>query len=276
MDTVTLLYNATTLPALLDRNAEGFTSNWTSGGTQTISTSTDYAHSGAQSFKLVSAGFGDFTTNYAGLPALDSQTVAVGTQYAITLWVLQPTGAPISFMIQTNGVQTSPSQFLTIPDGSWHPITWVFTAASANTELKIQVSAAYTVYIDDITVTQATQLNILSMKGLDDPDSYSFFPAIRNDYLDGSIDTQFQAFRRVVTIDCGVVQARADRLGILSFWMDNSRMINYTSSSASEAQLPFVPKDASGYSNTWEQNTKLGRRFVLNLDEPSTRTTFPV
>jgi hypothetical protein len=115
-------------------------------------------------------------------------------------------------------------------------------------------------------------LPILSIKGMDDPDWFELFPAILNEHIDGSKETQFIGFRRKVRIDCGVVSARADRLKILYWYLDNARTIDY----GAENAIPFVPQSPDGYENEWLMDLSAGRRFVFELDESAIRTTFPV
>jgi hypothetical protein len=114
-------------------------------------------------------------------------------------------------------------------------------------------------------------LKVMSEKGITDPDWFEFYPAIVNTYLDGSKESQFKAFRRKVRVDCGVVADRNNRLGILYWLLDNARTIDY----GSETALPFVPMQTE-YENEWIEDCSLMRRFVLEFDESTVRTTFPV
>jgi hypothetical protein len=132
-------------------------------------------------------------------------------------------------------------------------------AAVANGYIRLNYSSTY---ID---------LKVLSEKGISDPDWFEFYPAITNTYLDGSKDNQFKAFRRKVRVDLGVVADRTSRLAILYWFLDNARTIDY----GSETALPFVLMQTE-YENEWIENCSLMRRFVLEFDESTVRTTFPV
>lgn len=106
-------------------------------------------------------------------------------------------------------------------------------------------------------------LPVLSEKGMSDPDWFELYPAIINTYLDGSKESQFQAFRRKVRIDCGIISARAERIKILYWLLDNARTITY----GSETAVPFVPQSPDGYENEWIDDISSARRFVFELDE---------
>lgn len=105
-------------------------------------------------------------------------------------------------------------------------------------------------------------LPVLAIKGMDDKEYYTLFPAIKNVYLDGSSETQYKGYRRRVKIDCGVVESRADRLKILSWYLDNARTIDY----GSESGIHFVPNNPEGFENEWINNFSPGRRYVFEIE----------
>lgn len=119
-------------------------------------------------------------------------------------------------------------------------------------------------------------LPFLVPRGLDDPDQVEFFPAIKNEYIDGGEETLYKAFRRLFTIDLGVVADRSNRLALLYWMIDNNRTIDYNTGSYSEAGLSVVPKDEKGFQNVWLNGFVGNRHIVLDLKESSVRTTFPV
>lgn len=121
-------------------------------------------------------------------------------------------------------------------------------------------------------------LKYLSIRGLDDPDDIRPFPAVRNDIIDGSSNTQFKAFGRNITVDLGPVLSRNARIILLYWYIDNNRTLDYNSadSGLSEAGLSVNPKDTSDFKNTWLQGFSGARAITLALQEAIVRTSFPV
>jgi len=102
---------------------------------------------------------------------------------------------------------------------------------------------------------------VLSVRGIDDFDEIQFYPAYRNDYLDGTLDDPQKVFRRVITIGFGVVQDAGTRR-FLERWQNfPQRSIIYGAQ-----EIIVDPFDAS-FSNTWQNNVKLGRYFVIRCIE---------
>lgn len=113
--------------------------------------------------------------------------------------------------------------------------------------------------------------NVNAVRGLDDPDEFAFFPALQHNYLDGTIEDQIKGFRRIITIDFGVIADRNDRIAILNFILDNGRKLSY----GSPAKEVFVMlDDPSGFSNNWLDSSALGRHFVLKLKEKTINQEF--
>jgi hypothetical protein len=266
MDSIYLKYGAMPLPILADRNGEAV-SNWVQTGNHHITADATHVHSGTKSYKLNSIGVGDFSSNYDSLPSGNNATFVVGAQYCITIWAYA-TSAYV-FLIKTGGV-TSAS--LTCTANTWIPLQFVFTAATATTALQIATANICDIWFELEPIYQCVQLNILSEKGMSDPDMFDFFPAIQNAYIDGGMEDLMTSFRRKIVVDCGVVAVRSDRLGILYWMIDKNRTVDYLT----ETSVPVCLQDVSGYSNEWKEDCSLMRAFTLALQEPVVRTTFPV
>ncbi len=271
-DNLRLKYNFPALPALADRNGEVVT-NWTAAGNHSITADATHFHGGAKAFKLHVTGAGDFTSNFANIPAGTSTTWVVGKKYCITFWYWCASSVNLT-MAFAGGTSSTQA----ISGSTWTPISFVFTATNTSYFTAMILSGAADMWFDDITVSEYIDLNSQIEKGMSDPDMYEFFPNIQNNYIDGSIDTQFTSFRRKISFYCGIVSARADRLGILYWMLDNDRQIDYLT----EYQIPVTPNwhnsgQTSGeYSNSWANDFSGAREFTFEILEPSVRTTFPV
>ena len=270
-----LKYLFPTLPTLADRNAEAGVGDWTGTGNHAITQSNTYAHSGTYAFKIHATGVGD-ASNYVKLGSAYIPSFIGANQYCITFWFYA--SAPITMFMAVAG---DSGLSVGLPAGvgtTWTPVSYTFTGVSGAVDFKAYLSGAADVWMDDITVSQYTDLNALVEKGMSDPDMFELFPAIQNNYIDGTIETQFTKFRRKISFYVGVVQNRSDRLGILYWMLDNSRQIDYLT----EYQVPVTPNwhnsgQTSGeYSNVWEQNFVGARSFTFEILESIVRTTFPV
>ncbi len=267
MDTIILKYNAQAKPILTDRNGEAIV-NWVDGGNHSMTASATQKHSGTRSFELVASGAGDFTTNYESLASGNNATFVLTQQYGVVLWAWS--ASAIGLFVQTGG--TAPISVSLPADSTWHRYEFIFTASSAATALKICLSGAATVYIDDITVSGAVSLNVLSERGMSDPDMVNFFPGLQYNLLDGTIKEYINGFRRKILVDVGVVAAAADRKCILYWMADTSRVVDYLT----EYNIPLALEDVGGYENKWDFDCSLMRHYSFALKEPSIRSVFPV
>jgi hypothetical protein len=268
MASIYFLYDTEALPSAANRGAET-AGNWTDDSdTHTYSRSTDFARTGSYSHKVVAGGAGSVSQGYAYLPSANNVTFVVGTTYALTIWVHSVAGVTITF--KTGGVTSSA---YTPTTSGFEPITFVFTALTATTDLQVWATSADTFYMDDLLVTKCLEFATpKSVKGFDEPDEVEFFPGdAQFDYLDGSVEDTLIAFRRVITVDLGVVQVSATRKALLAWMLDNDRMLNY----GVEAYITVALGDPSGYRNSWLNNMIYGRSFSFTLRETSTRTSFP-
>lgn len=71
-----------------------------------------------------------------------------------------------------------------------------------------------------------TTLTVNSVKGWYEADDFQIFPGIQHRYLSGAVNEQIAGFRRVITIDFGVISTYANQKAILYFLMDPDRTIN--------------------------------------------------
>ena len=259
-----LKYLFPALPVLADRNGEAVVS-WAGNGNHSITDDPTHIHSGTNAFKIHATAAGDSSTNHVYLPNVNSPTLVIGNQYCVTFWAYA--SASITFSVGYGGVNTS--GLIPAYSGAMIGVSIPITAASANGGIVIWLSGAADMWIDDITYSQYTDLPVLIEKGMSDPDMYEFFPPIQDPYIDGTMDTQFTSFRRKFMFFVGVVQARADRLGILYWQTDNNRQIDYLT----EYQVAVTPnwhnssQTTGEYSNTWEQDFSGARSFTFELLE---------
>lgn len=277
MDTITLKYGFTALPALADRNGnEGGTGagNWASHGNHTVTQSTDHAHGGTKAFKVVASGIGDATTNYVDIPSASNATFVVGKQYAATFWLYEENlGTKFDAHIKTGGVVSS--AFSVSDYDTWARISCVFTASSATTDFQFYISQAATMYLDDLVFSECVVLNVLAEKGISDPDQVLLVPPIQDVYLDQSRKGKLKGFVRLGIVDVGVVAAKTDRLRILSWLIDNDRTLDYLTESDLAFDVREVGDNQGQFTNEWKFDCSLMRAFVFNLVERTMRTTWP-
>ena len=114
----------------------------------------------------------------------------------------------------------------------------------------------------------------LSVRGFDNPDKVSFFPPILYDKIDGSKETAFKGFRRIITVDLGVVSSRDNRKLVQSFLDSNDKFILFKGEETEIRQARVVFENGE-YENDWKWDTNLGRSFSLELIENSIHTRWP-
>lgn len=124
--------------------------------------------------------------------------------------------------------------------------------------------------------TYSQAFNVLSVRGYDDADSIQLVPPYQAELVDGSARSYFKGFRRVITIDFGVVASSVDRRTLLEFWQSNTRSIVYLGNQVLAEEVYVSPEDVSGYENEWLWNTLLARRYILRVLENQIHTSFPV
>ena len=123
-------------------------------------------------------------------------------------------------------------------------------------------------YLDSGTA-RSKDIDVLSLRGWSDPDEFENF-GVQHSFLNGGVQETLIGFRRIVTIDFGVIQDEATRIYLLYWMLASNKSITYSSDTAHFALLDF-----GRYANEWLESCELGRQFVLTLAETDIRTTMP-
>jgi hypothetical protein len=114
------------------------------------------------------------------------------------------------------------------------------------------------------------EFTALSVRGLDDVDEVRFFVAENCELPDGSLFQRIPAFRRVITIDLGVLLVKSDRVWLSDFMDSSDKHIIYGTE-----DVPVVLEDPEGYENEWPDGLEAARYYVLKLEEMNARATVP-
>jgi hypothetical protein len=112
------------------------------------------------------------------------------------------------------------------------------------------------------TTTKA--YSVLGVRGLDDVDDLEFWPKIQHERLDGSMSENVKAFRRIITIDFGVILVKADRVWLVSFLIAPDKIV--TCASPAE-DVPVVLGNVDGMANEWIEGLEFARAFTLSFKE---------
>ena len=259
-----LKYNFPALPTLADRKATGGVGNWVAFGNHSITADATFLPADSTTaFKIHATGAGNVSNRIAIASTYLPAWVAT-KKYCITFWTHSDTAFNLFIVVGADAGMTFP-----LGAGAGWFFSYTFTGIGLPSDLSIWLSGAGNVWFTDITVSEYTDLPVLTEKGMSDPDMYEFFPPIQNNLIDGTIQEQFTSFRRKIMFFVGVIPARADRLGILYWQLDNNRQIDYLT----EYQVPVSPnwhnssQTTGEYSNTWEQNFSGARSFTFELLE---------
>lgn len=121
-------------------------------------------------------------------------------------------------------------------------------------------------YIDSAGAIQTETVEIVSLRGFDDPDSVSFVPPILYSFIDGTRRTAFRGFRRVIYVDFGVIPDESAHRAILAFMQSDTRSVFYNSVGLGYEEI-FVLPQQSEYENEWLDECRIGKRYVLQLTE---------
>ena len=128
---------------------------WADAGTHSIVRSTTDKRTGTASGKIVATGVGDATTNYVTIAASTFTTLVLGEKYTVEIWATSETATTtLTFVI---GTQTKTSATLSTTPGTFTKTVLNFQAAAGDLTqpLIVYLSKAATVYIDDVSLTQA-------------------------------------------------------------------------------------------------------------------------
>jgi hypothetical protein len=109
---------------------------------------------------------------------------------------------------------------------------------------------------------------VKSVKGLDSPDEIELWPAIQDELLDGILDDDILGYRRIVTIEFGVIDDAALKAFIVNFMISPQKILIYN---AEEVQVSMY--DPKGYTYEWRENIKFASALTLRFKERNLNTT---
>ena len=109
---------------------------------------------------------------------------------------------------------------------------------------------------------------VKSVKGLDSPDEIELWPAIQDELLDGILDDDILGYRRIVTIEFGVIDDDALKAFIVNFMISSQKILIYN---AEEVQVSMY--DPKGYTYEWREDIKFASALTLRFKERNLNTT---
>jgi hypothetical protein len=111
----------------------------------------------------------------------------------------------------------------------------------------------------------------IALKGFDDPDEIKFL-LFRNKIMpDGSVYQSIPAFKRVMTLDLGVIQSKPDRVWIHNFLMSDTKVISYLG-----IELPVDLEDPETFANEFWDGCETLRYYVIRLCQKLPSVSIPV
>ena len=126
-------------------------------------------------------------------------------------------------------------------------------------------------YTDPTAGVMSRTFYVLSVSGLDYPDSTIQWPAAQKSLLDGSTTEMMLAFRRVITIDFGVLPDLSDQGWLVGFCMGRNKIV----------ENPDTMEDISVvlYGDTlqsiWLSDLEDIKKFAVKLKEAAVLTAAP-
>ena len=258
-----------------DRGFESTVGNWTGAGNHTITRSSTDGRSGSWSGAVVASAAGDATTNYVNLPASAFTTLVIGEKYTLQVWGRSNTAT--TTMTLKLGGQTVTSATLSTVAGSFTKgiITFTATASDTGQPLRVYLSKAATVYIDDISINQAYDAMLVcyiktSASGV----QQDIFSGRNNgaanfmSYIKISVDTdnklRFTAISETQSIDVSAlgtavndnrihcVVITINRTGNYNIYLDNTSI-----QSASFASMGQIMSQNFGIGSTWRDGSPI-------------------
>ncbi|HEY5614411.1 MAG TPA: hypothetical protein VIL52_00180, partial [Bacteroidota bacterium] len=110
---------------------------------------------------------------------------------------------------------------------------------------------------------------VLNLRGFDEPDEIRLV-GVQHGYRNGIVEEQLRGFKRVMTVDFGVLATQLDRLFVLNFLKSANRQIRTAS------QLAHVAlEDPERFTNAWVEDIQHGSRFILRLIDQGVYRVFP-
>ena len=115
----------------------------------------------------------------------------------------------------------------------------------------------------------ARSFAVLSLRGFDEPDEIRLV-GVQHGYRNGILEEQLRGFKRVMTVDFGVLTNQLDWLFVLNFLKSANRQIRTAS------QLAHVAlEDPERFANVWIDDVQHGRRCILRLIDQGVYRVFP-
>jgi hypothetical protein len=116
----------------------------------------------------------------------------------------------------------------------------------------------------------------LSAKGWDAMDEIEFFPAVQQKLLDGKETVQNAGFRRIFTIDLGVITDSSLLLYLVNFAMGGLNLCQqFIDSGDGLGFVSVVLENAQTQLSDWLDGVQFAKHIVLRLHESIIRTTWP-
>lgn len=127
-------------------------------------------------------------------------------------------------------------------------------------------------YYDSLNVLHTQAFDVLSVRGFDDPDRVRFVPPILYDKIDGSKETAFRGFQRIITIELKALNSLEDF--IRAFMQAEDRAVSYRGQYVS-ALSSYVVFESAEYENEWLNDFQYTKKYVIEVVDATVRTTFP-
>lgn len=134
--------------------------HWITGGTHVPTRSTVDKKTGSGSMLITSTGVGDATTNFVSLPAVNLETIVAGHSYKIQYEARVTTGGTTVTAVLGSKSATLTGISSTLGTFTKGIYNFTATASEVGVPLKLYLSAADLVYIDNISITETYPLEI--------------------------------------------------------------------------------------------------------------------
>lgn len=129
--------------------------------------------------------------------------------------------------------------------------------------------------MDTITLTygavgseQHEHFDVLSLRGVDG-DEIERHLGFQNVAADGTIYENIDSFRRIITVDFGVVTEDSKRVFLSAFAKSfGTKVLTYGSE-----DIPVVVEEPSRFSNVWNDNIQYAKHYTMRLKEKSSQTS---
>ncbi len=122
--------------------------------------------------------------------------------------------------------------------------------------------------------TDRTFSRARSVKGFRAGDHHVEFPGLRLTFLNGAKRKKFANFRRIFTVDLGVI-TNIDDLAFLGLFLINEyQYLTYSYDGVTETDVRVVDAHPE-YQSNWMNGVEAERHIVLTLEEADGRTSWP-